>query len=91
MLYYIQCEPFVPIMQIFAAAGKWSSWDGDCDVTCGKGTRYLTRTCEEDPDYPPQGDCDVHCEGDDKKEEECYEICCPRMENYNNYYFVLLD
>ncbi|KAL4218702.1 positive regulation of smoothened signaling pathway [Mactra antiquata] len=49
--------------------GEWSDWieSNGCSVTCGKGTKVISRTCDEpEPLYTGK-----KCEGDNFREVEC--------------------
>jgi hypothetical protein len=76
-----------------SAAGVWSSWEGDCNVECGEGRKYMTRKCEVDPYLPPGDYCPPTCPGEDKKDEYCYPKCCKRKLVFlgkNSYSNVLI-
>lgn len=55
--------------------GSWSPWslDGNgCSVTCGRGTKTETRTCE----YPIEACPGDECDGDDSRTVNCIEEPC---------------
>ena len=53
-----------------AAWDLWSAWSS-CSETCGTGTRYRDRGCND----PIPGDADV-CLGDDTDSEACFVQQC---------------
>ena len=46
-----------------AVWGSWTSF-GNCDVTCGDGTRTRTRTCKPNPVCPDCKGADCRCNGE---------------------------
>ena len=58
--------------------GEWSEWEdwGTCSNTCGNGTRYRTRRCD-DPE-PTNGG--MECVGAQLETEICNEEVCPGTE-----------
>ena len=58
----------------FLVSGEWSDWEdwGTCSNTCGNGTRYRTRRCD-DPE-PTNGG--MECVGNNTQEEICNEGTC---------------
>ena len=57
--------------------GYWTSWEGECDVTCGYGYKIRTRKCVG-YDYIDYYGCPVYCEGLDTDHKPCEKDCCPR-------------
>ena len=66
------------IVSLYTDTGIWSTWEGECDVTCGYGIKVRTRVCKEDPYYPPPYDCPVYCPGPSRDEKPCGKDCCER-------------
>ena len=60
---------------LFLVSGEWSDWEdwSTCSLTCGNGTRYRTRRCD-DPE-PTNGG--MECVGNNIQEEICNEEPCP--------------
>ncbi len=63
---------------------------GDCDVSCGGGTRQRTRVCR-DPDESTISD--VYCAGQPQDNEACSEWSCPGKEfvksQWTNHFMIL--
>uniref|UniRef100_A0A7M5UY58 Uncharacterized protein n=1 Tax=Clytia hemisphaerica TaxID=252671 RepID=A0A7M5UY58_9CNID len=55
--------------------GGWSSWSGfsSCTLSCGSGTQYRTRAC----DNPASQYGGKHCEGYEREEKSCNTNPCP--------------
>lgn len=56
----------------------WSVWT-DCTVTCGGGTRFRERFCEQDR----------FCRGDLTESQECFDGPCVGMTDQNDYFLCL--
>ena len=58
--------------------GAWSAWEGwgQCDVTCGSGSRARTRRCDAPP--PQHGGDD--CPGDAVQTTTCDMNTCPGIQ-----------
>ncbi|KAK3089127.1 hypothetical protein FSP39_001055 [Pinctada imbricata] len=54
--------------------GDWLDWEGwsRCSKTCGGGTRYRLRQCDDDS----YGDLTAPCEGSDTDTEDCHTYPC---------------
>ena len=61
---------------MFKDYGIWTTWEGECDVTCGYGHVYKTRKCVYDPDHPPRYGCPVYCDGPEEDTQPCDKGCC---------------
>uniref|UniRef100_A0A7M5UY77 C-type lectin domain-containing protein n=1 Tax=Clytia hemisphaerica TaxID=252671 RepID=A0A7M5UY77_9CNID len=62
-------------IDIFPVDGGWSSWSGfsSCTLSCGSGTQYRTRAC----DNPARQYGGKHCQGDEREERACNTNPCP--------------
>ncbi|XP_066917196.1 coadhesin-like isoform X2 [Clytia hemisphaerica] len=62
-------------IDIFPVDGGWSSWSGfsSCTLSCGSGTQYRTRAC----DNPASQYGGKHCEGYEREEKSCNTNPCP--------------
>ncbi|XP_065911543.1 scavenger receptor cysteine-rich domain superfamily protein-like [Dysidea avara] len=56
--------------------GGWTSWRfSECSVSCGGGTKNVTRSCTN-----PSPSCNgSDCDGDDYRSEKCNMHCCPEQ------------
>ena len=64
------------VIKTFKIKTVWSEWaaNGECSVTCGKGTVGFTRRCLEGT-----------CVGESTKTESCEEKVCPGKYIYSFY------
>ena len=69
--------------------GGWSDWiPGSCSVTCGSGTVWSTRECNN----PKPANGGKNCVGDNQYVHQCYKGCCPGTNSpmgYCNYHYIL--
>jgi len=71
--YYVRFTNYIYL--IITVDGAWSVWEdwGTCSVTCNKGTRTRTRTC----DNPPPANRGDDCQGSAQQTSECVLNQCP--------------
>ena len=62
-----------------AVDGDYTEWSAsECSVTCGVGTKTLTRTCTNPP--PSNGGKDCSDLGPAQETETCHEQACRKLE-----------
>ena len=72
---------FTPVSAVDGGYTDWSA--SECSVTCGGGTKTLTRTCTN----PPPSKGGKKCKGPAKKTQECKTNKCRKLVHfpYSNY------
>ena len=80
IVYLVICISFIYyiIPYVSLDPGQWTSWYGECDVTCGYGIKIRHRECIPIPGQEPYGDCEVSCDGPSMDKKDCEKDCCPR-------------
>ncbi|XP_053380920.1 uncharacterized protein LOC128549009 isoform X2 [Mercenaria mercenaria] len=68
--------------------GGWSEWQewSSCSVTCGGGTRYRRRKCNN----PLPGYMGLDCEGNETEMEACSDDTCPSCPRLNRKYGTIV-
>ena len=72
---------FIENIALFSVDGKYTEWTewSTCDKTCGNGTKYRSRTCQNPPPVGGGRNCLEQNLGPAEESAPCMSTFCPGM------------